>query len=181
MKLYHFTSFGHVPHILSHGGLQNGDVMCGDHGEQTRRATWLTSDPSPIRAGGVSVGGLMPLPDDFKKKLGKSWTQTTDKRVVRISVMIPTTNRQLKHWLTWAKSRLGQKLVEMQIDIAGGKAEAEKYYFYEPLIRTEDFLSIELLHEPDRVYRVATKEQLSSLIPHEIGLVGKVDPAPRDN
>lgn len=34
MLLYHFTSLGHLPLILAHGGLEKGDVMIGEDGER---------------------------------------------------------------------------------------------------------------------------------------------------
>ncbi|MEE7493368.1 hypothetical protein [Methylobacterium oryzae] len=168
--------------ILEHGGLQKGDVIIGEQGEQTLTATWLTTDPDPTRCRGVTTGGLAVLPAELAaRSSGSRWRETINKRVVRITVKIPSTDRELKHWVVWAKGRVGQALYDFEIEFSGGKVNVANYYFYRPLIPKDDFVSIELFHEGDGKFHRATDEQLAALRAHEIGQVWSMAEAPRDN
>ena len=56
----------------------------------------------------------------------------------------------------WAKGRVGQRHYDWEVEAAGGKAAAERFYFYEPRIPVRDFVQGELFHDFYRAFHVAT-------------------------
>jgi len=178
--LYHFTSLGHVPLILQHGGLEKGGVMVGENGEQNLNATWLTTDSSPEHEYGLGFGQLTFLPEQYREKGDKPWTECVDKRAVRISVKIPSHDRKLKHWIMWIQGRLGKAMLDWYIEDGGGRQRAEKWYIYQGLIPCSSFLKIEIRGNRNE-WVEATEEQLDSIRPHETKRSYYVEPAPAEH
>lgn len=146
MRLYHFTSLGHLPVILATGGLWRGEVPIGD-GERSLRGTWFTSDPDPH---GHGLDG-----------------SSADKREVRIVVVFPRNDRGVTHWLTFArKHRVNPGIVEEMTQTGGGKRKAETWYSYPEIIPVEDFRAIELRRQ-DGSYSPATPEEIAAAVAHE--------------
>ncbi len=183
MILYHFTSFGHLPLILTHGGLEKGDVPVGIHGEQSLNATWLTTDPNPHNGHGLATGGLAEIPTEIAEATGGGrWRLTVDKRVVRISLRIPSNDRKLKHWILWTQGRLGEKMLEIYTGFGGSKAAVDSWYIYNGLIPRSAFTRIDLMRDDERgVFMEATEEQISCLEPHTTGASFGVRPAPYEH
>lgn len=146
MRLYHFTSLGHLPVILATGGLWRGEIPVGD-GEHSLRGTWFTTDPDPR---GHGLDG-----------------SSADKREVRIVVVTARNDRWVEHWLTFArKKRVHPDVVEEMTRTGGGKRKAETWYVYPQLIPVSDFRAIELRREGGG-YSPATAEEITAAVPHE--------------
>lgn len=167
MLLYHFTSLGHLPLILAHGGLEKGDVMIGEDGERTVNATWLSTSPDPDRQG-LGPDEPIEMPSNLRQLGLPDRLETIDKRTVRIGVMIPTTDRRLRQWIRYAQGRVGQRMIDLEIKFAGGRAIAEEWFVYLGLIPASRFLRIEIMDERGE-YRAATPEQIAEIEPHEVG------------
>ncbi|ARO54039.1 hypothetical protein B2G69_07700 [Methylorubrum zatmanii] len=148
MRLYHFTSLGHLPVILATGGLWRGEVPVDD-GTQSLRGTWLTTDPDPK---GHGLTG-----------------STANKRAVRIAVDLDDATPDLSHWLSFTRTRAGYlepHLVRRLVKSGGGHAKADTWYVYPNQIPPEQFAAIEL-SQGNGVYVPATPEQIAAAKAHE--------------
>ncbi|MEG9500336.1 MAG: hypothetical protein MIN69_00430 [Methylorubrum extorquens] len=145
MRLYHFTSLGHLPVILATGGLWRGEVPVGD-GSESLRGTWFTSDPDPR---GHGLDG-----------------SSADKREVRITVVLRHGDRALAHWLKFARGRLASDCIEELMRTGGGKRKAETWYVYPSQIPPSQFRAIELRREGG-CYSPASADEIAAAIPHE--------------
>lgn len=145
MRLYHFTSFGHLPVIIQSGGLYKGEVPIGN-GSTFSLATWLTSDPDPS---GHGLDG-----------------SAVNKREVRITVVFERRDRDLASWLKFAKkTRIDQRVVDEMSRTGGGKRKAETWYIYPRLIPVSVFRSVEFRDQSGQ-YRMATDDEIAALVPH---------------
>lgn len=147
MRLYHFTSLGHLPVILATGGLWRGEVPVGD-GTQSLRATWLTTDPD-CRWHGLT---------------GSS----ANKREVRLCVGMVSSTPGLTHWLSFAQTDEGYlepKLVRRLVKTGGGHVKANTWFIYPEQIPPEAF-EIEI-SQGNGVYAPITPEQLAAAKAHE--------------
>lgn len=151
MRLYHFTSLGHLPVILATGGLWRGEVPVGD-GSQSLRGTWFTSDPDPQ---GHGLDG-----------------SSVDKREVRITVVFQRNDRGLAHWLKFARVRLSLHCIEEMMQTGGGKRKAETWYIHPSQIPPAQFRAIELRREGGG-YSPASPGEIAAAIAHD-GLLGAV-------
>jgi hypothetical protein len=145
MRLYHFTSLGHLPVILATGGLWRGEVPVGD-GSRSLRGTWFTSDPDPR---GHGLDG-----------------SSADKREVRIAVVFPRSDRTVSHWLKFARGRLAPDCIEEMVRTGGGKRKAETWYVYPTQIPPDQFRAVEFRREGGG-YSPATPEEIAAAVPHE--------------
>lgn len=145
MRLYHFTSRGHLPVILATGGLWRGEVPVGD-GSESLRGTWFTSDPDPRDHG---LDG-----------------SSADKREVRITVVFPRNDRALAHWLKFARVRLASDCIDELMRTGGGKRKAETWYVYPSQIPPSQFRAIELRREGGG-YSPASPGEIAAAIAHE--------------
>ncbi|MCJ2015530.1 hypothetical protein [Methylobacterium sp. J-076] len=146
MRLYHFTSLGHLPVILATGGLWRGEVPLLD-GSRITRANWLTSDPDP---GGHGLDG-----------------SEVDKRAVRIEMEFGP--REAYPWLRFASTRAGYlepQLVEELVRTGGGQRKARSWYVYPRQIPPSRFLAIKFRRE-NGGYSPATPSEIEALVPHE--------------
>ena len=148
MRLYHFTSLGHLPVILATGGLWRGEVPIKD-GIQSLRGTWLTTDPDPK---GHGLTG-----------------SSANKREVRIAVDIDDASPDLHHWLSFTNTRGGYlkpHLVRRLVRTGGGHVKADTWYVYSVQVPPEAFAAIEL-SQGNGVYVPATPEQIAAAKAHQ--------------
>ncbi|KQO89683.1 hypothetical protein ASF36_22705 [Methylobacterium sp. Leaf90] len=145
MRLYHFTSLGHLPVILATGGLWRGEVPVGD-GKESVRATWFTTDPD---GAGHGLDG-----------------SSSDKREVRIVVVFPRGDRRPVLWLKFARKFLDADRIDTLVAKGGGKRKAETWYVCPEQIPREEFRAIEV-RGPDGQYAPATPEQIAAAVAHE--------------
>ncbi|WP_289015250.1 hypothetical protein [uncultured Methylobacterium sp.] len=151
MRLYHFTSLGHLPVILATGGLWRGEVPIGD-GTESLRGTWFTSDPDGAEHGLDGSG--------------------VDKRAVRIVVVFPRGDRRVEPWLKLARKITAPEYIATLVASGGGKRKAETWYVCPAQIPPEQFRLIELRGSDGR-YAPATPEQIAALVAHD-GLYDEV-------
>lgn len=176
MRLFHFTSLGHLPLIQEWGGLEKGDVMVGENGERSLNATWFSTDPNPARSAMGDGTQFVLVPKELRPDGMPALRPTVDKRAARITVVIPTTDRNLRRWLPYAQGRLGQRLIDFHVGRAGGRRHVEDWYIYTGLVPASRFQAVELRGE-DGVYRAATRVQLDAIKPHVTGWSYAVEPA----
>lgn len=164
MKLYHFSSLGHLPLIINSGGLFNGDVMAGKDGRESVKATWLSTSPIKERQG-MNDTGPIALPASLQAQGLPPETTPVDKLAVRITTVIPTTDRHLRHWWTWAQGRVDPKIIDLEVEFAGSHKIAKEWYFYTKLIPLERLL-IELRRD-NGDFSLASEDELSRIQPHQ--------------
>lgn len=145
MRLYHYTSLGHLPHILK-SGLSRGEVPVG-RGDQSYRGTWLTTDAVASEGHGLSGSRV-------------------DKRAVRITIDFDR-DRDLFHWLPWTQSRLDVIPLATLIATGGGRRCAETWYVYSQPIEPKRFAAIEIRRE-DGTFSPATAEEIAAIKPHRL-------------
>lgn len=147
MRLYHYTSLGHLPHILK-SDLSRGEVFIGPRAELNYRGVWLTTDPVASEGHGLSGS-------------------TVDKRAVRITIDFDDGDPDLYHWLPWSKGKLGAVPMAMLIANGGGQKCAETWFVYSQPIAPERFAAVEIRRE-DGTFSAATPEEIAKIRPHRI-------------
>ena len=148
MRLYHFTSLGHLPVILATGGLWRGEVPVRD-GTQSLRATWLTRDPD---SKGHGLTG-----------------SSANKRAIRITIDLVSSTPGLLHWLTFTQTERGflePHLVRRLVKTGGGPKKAKTWYICSQQIEPDAFAVIEI-SQGNGVYVPITPEQLAAAKAHE--------------
>lgn len=162
MRLYHYTSLGHLPLILA-SSLARGDVPVGPRGEGSERGVWFTTDPEPS-GHGLADGEMVTvhLPGEAPRQV-----PTVDKRAVRITVVIPSSDRRLQRWLPWTRKRLGADAVERLVVAGGGNRKAETWFVYLGQVEPARFAAVEI-RRPDGTFSPATAEAIAAIEPHDI-------------
>jgi len=162
MRLYHYTSLGHLPLILG-SSLARGDVPVGAHGDGSETGVWFTTDPEPA-GHGLASGEMVTVhePGEAPRQV-----PTVDKREVRITVVIPSTDRRLQRWLPWTRKRLGADVVERLVSSGGGKRKAETWFVYLGTIEPARFAAVEI-RRGDGTFTRATAEEIAAIEPHDI-------------
>ena len=120
MILYHYTCRAHLPSIMK-SGLWLGEVPITRRAEDCLNAVWLTNDRDP------SGHGL-----------------SDDKRAIRITVQIPSTDRRLVHWPGWGKKRLTPEWYAILDEVGIGKSRT--WYLFWAYIPPAEFVEIMDLH-----------------------------------
>lgn len=152
MILYHFTALQLLDQIKVEG-LSKGEVPLTAN--RTINAVWFTTD-SNSEGHGLSDSGPIP----------KEWIQTLkakgllsadapneglrfiDKRAVRIKVVIPSTDRDLKRWVPWGRKHLERQWFDTLSDTGGGNQKARSWYLCFRTITPAEFTAIDILR-PD--------------------------------
>jgi hypothetical protein len=108
MILYHFTCVEHLESIMQEG-LTRGDVPTRFKGPLSENnAVWLTTEPQP-EGHGLGGDAQMLTEEDRKRHfeifgvLPSEGAWHPNKKVVRITVVIPSTDRRLVRWLKWGR------------------------------------------------------------------------------
>lgn len=168
MKFYHFTSPGHVGHILAYGALAKGTIWTGEDAKGFFSAVLLTTDPDPDRSG-VDDGRPLQIPIERRLPNGPIELRGCDKRRVRFTVTIPSSDRDLRNYWTFIQGRVGRWYLDYEIaSTTGGLRSVRNWHFYRRAIPLSRIERIEIMDENDD-YAIATPEALASLEPFEIG------------
>ena len=168
MILYHFTSPGHVGHILGSGGLRKGSVWVGSHPSIPFEAAYLTTSPDPDRSG-VSDGTPIVLPEYMRRGGGEAIIETIDKRRVRMTLRISSGDRRLRNYVTFAKGRVDPaQLASEARQTPGGIETMRAWYFFRGTIPLDRVVRWELMDEHDDFHEVDI-ETVRALEPHLIG------------
>lgn len=154
MLLYHFTAQSCLPGIMAEG-LTRGEAPLSD--SEWLNAVNLTTDPEPS-GHGLDRGGHVWTAEECAKLYLASGTRiepgtvNANKRAVRITVKLPSSDRNLKDWLPWARKRLSPGYLNRLIGAAGGgmrKARTWKLYF--GVIPPSAFVVVDVLEPKDAV------------------------------
>lgn len=161
MRLYHYTSLKHLPLILA-SSLSRGDIPVGAHGEGAETGVWFTTDSKPA-GHGLASGELVTvhLPGEAPRQV-----PTVDKRVVRITVVIPSSDRRLQRWLPWTRKRLGADVVERLVVSGGGKRKAETWFVYLGAVEPSRFAAVDIRRR-DSTFLPATRDEIAEIKPHD--------------
>jgi hypothetical protein len=146
MILYHYTAANRL-HSIMREGLTRGDVPITP--DQSLNAVWLTTDKQSSDHG---LGEARPFTEQERQLIfrergvmpseGDGWD---NKREVRITIKLPTTDRNLVSWMKWGRKRLEGGWFDTLTKGGGGKRKAETWWLYWGTIRPEQFASVEHL------------------------------------
>jgi hypothetical protein len=127
MILYHYTGVEYLDAIMD-TGLSLGDVPTSEHGG--KNGVWLTTDRDSAGHG---------LSD------GERWNgyYFADKRAVRITVKIKSSDRRLVEWLKWGRKHCERSLFDALNEAGGGKHAT--WFVYFGVIEPDRFSNIEFL------------------------------------
>lgn len=145
MILYHFTARERLRAILEEG-LRLGDVPVNGPTGQGLNAVWLTSDPTLTNNGLGSAGEMSDQERyrvfEWRGVLPEPGTRWLDKRAVRITVQLPSTDRSLKSWLPWARKRIAPAWLNQLHQSGGGLQAAKSWWLYFGTIKPSNFAEI---------------------------------------
>jgi hypothetical protein len=144
MILYHFTAVERIDAIMKEG-LTRGDVPTSTRGG--RNGVWLTSDPEPV-GHGVDEAAEMTEEDrnfvlEWRGILPPKGTKWQNKRAVRITVVVPTTDRKLVKWTTWGRRHCEQGMYECLLKAGGSKYDT--WYVYFGIVEPSKFRAVDYL------------------------------------
>ncbi len=146
MLLYHFTSRENLSQIAT-TGLSRGMVPVSP--TEARNGVWLTTDPGPGGHGLENGGKIMTELDrqqalDWTGVLPLPGTRFPKQGPVRITVDLPTSDRNLHEWLPWARQNLSPEWLAVLHSVAlGNLIKAKTWRIYFGVIPPESFLAID--------------------------------------
>jgi hypothetical protein len=146
MILYHYTAVERLDSIRKHG-LTRGEVPLTP--QDCLNAVWLTTDRNPS---GHGLCHARELTREEKLFFGRDPNKSVwfpNKRAVRITVRLDSSDRKLKHWPRWAKQRLSPQWYQA-LDRAGG-GKSKTWWLYFGVIPPEWFSSVDILSSPPPV------------------------------
>ena len=133
MILYHFTTLTAVPSILTEG-LTRGEAPLSD--TRIVKAVNLTTDSEP-GGHGLDGGGRVVTVEEsaiYAARLGwdiPAGTVFADKTEVRMTIKLPSSDRALKPWLSWARKKCEPGYADRLIAAAGGgNRKAKTWWLY---------------------------------------------------
>jgi hypothetical protein len=147
MILYHFTALEYLDAIKAEG-LTKGEVPLSP--TDLLNAVWLTADPSP-KGHGLIDGRPLTEQERFVEYqrcgfMPPAGSFFPNKRAVRITVLIPSSDRNLYHWPKWGRKRLTPDWYERMDRVGSGKSKTWRVYF--GTIPPSSFREIEILAKP---------------------------------
>ena len=147
MLLYHFTSRDNLPSILAEG-LNRGEAPLSDH--RVVNAVNLTTDPDP-RGHGLDGGGKVVSEEESARAALMGWdipagTIYANKLEVRITVKLPSSDRNLKRWQSWARKHCEPGYAERLAAAAGsGGKKAKTWWLYFGTVPPTSFAAVEMM------------------------------------
>jgi hypothetical protein len=126
MLLYHYTAKEYLANILAQG-LTTGEVPVTWN--DVLNGVWLTNDPDPAEHGLCDARDLTPEERRLAGVPDGKPARFPNKRAVRITVMIPSTDRNLTPWPSWAKRRLTPEWYATLDRVGGGKSKTWFVYW----------------------------------------------------
>jgi hypothetical protein len=147
MLLYHFTSREHMESILREG-LSRGDVPLRERAPLFEtNAVWFTDIP---QAEGCGLGDPHVLTEGERFQHFYTFGEMPppnscygDKKAVRITVAIPSSDRRLKRWTTYGRKHCEPGLYDNLVR-ANGQTH-KHWWLYFGTIAPERFRSVEYL------------------------------------
>lgn len=149
MILYHFTSLEMLERIKAEG-LTKGEIPLTAY--RTTNAIWFTTDSD---SAGHGLSNNEPLSREEIQKLKAAGLLSAsapdegirhiDKRAVRIKVVMPSTDRDLKRWVTWGRKHLERNWFDKLSEVGGGNQKARTWYVCFRTIQPAEFAAIDIL------------------------------------
>lgn len=142
MILHHYTCHEHLPKILAEG-LSKGDVPTS--ATDGKNGVWFTTWNKP-EGHGVGRGGVLtPVEISYYRTQGRiisDGARFPNKEAIRITVMIPSSDRKLVTWTKW-----GRKHCEPRFFNALNRKghNWRTWYIYFGVIPSARFKSIDVL------------------------------------
>lgn len=151
MIFYHFTGHHALPGILAEG-LNRGEAPISD----TRVATAvnLTTDRDPSGHGLDGGGEVITAEQSAYYRLQFGWdipagSVVANKRAVRITIKLPSTDRNLRQWRSWSRKNCEPGYADRLEAAAGhGGRKAKTWWLYFGVIPPSAFVAVDIL-EPD--------------------------------
>lgn len=128
MILYHFAGQEYLDAIME-DGLSIGDVPTS--ATEGKTGVWFTTDQDPA---GHGLDVEMDLPNGGR---------VANKRAVRITVLIPSSDRKLVRWMKWGRKHCNPNMFDGLNRSGGGKCKS--WYIYFGAIMPDQFSNIEFL------------------------------------
>ena len=128
MILYHFTGLEFLDAIME-DGLSKGDVPTS--ATEGKTGVWFTTDQD---SAGHGLGVEMDLPNGLR---------VANKRAVRITVSIPSSDRKLVPWMKWGRKHCNPDMFAGLNRSGGGKCKS--WYIYFGAVKPDQFSNIEFL------------------------------------
>lgn len=146
MIFYHFTTFDALDSIKCEG-LNRGEAPLSD--TRVEKAVNLTTDSSPY-GHGLDMGGHVVTEEEAAHFASKGFlipagTVYADKREVRITVKLPRSDRALKQWRPWSRSKCEPGYAERLERAAGPKNKAKSWWLYLGTVPPEAFVEVKVL------------------------------------
>lgn len=148
MLLFHFTARDRLASIME-GGLSRGDVPVNGPEGEGLNAVWLTTDRS---SDGHGLGGSELMTDEdrlrifrWKGEMPPEGARWANKRAVRITVKLPSSDAKLKEWLPWARKRLDPDWLAQLNEAGGGNRKARTWRLYFGIIPPSAFVAVDVL------------------------------------
>jgi hypothetical protein len=146
MLLYHFTAKNRLNSILE-SGLWKGDIPITPLGAGLN-AVWLTTDPIGDEHGLGALREISPAERlamlQWKGEQPAEGVQWSDKREVRITLKISSSDPRLKNWMPWARKRLDSEWFGDLVRTGGGKRKAETWRIYFGIIPPSEFVRVDI-------------------------------------
>lgn len=156
MLLYHFTAHSRLASI-NDSGVSQGDVPVNGASSAGINAVWLTTDPSPE---GNGLGEAREMTDaeryqifHWKGAMPDAGTRWENKRAVRITVKLPSSDPRLKDWLPWARKRLNPAWLAGLAASGGGTRKARAWKLYFGTIPPSAFVAVDVLEPANETSR----------------------------
>lgn len=132
MLLYHYTSHANLPGIMSEG-LNRGEAPLSD--TRVVKAVNLTTDPRPTGHGLDGGGEIVTEAESalYFRKFGwviPAGTVVADKKEVRITVKVSSSDLKLKRWRPWAKRNCEPGYADRLAAAGGSNAKPETWWLY---------------------------------------------------
>ncbi len=150
MLFYHFTSHEALESIMA-GGLDRGEAPMSDH--RVAKAVNLTTDKDPD-GHGLDFGGHVVDEAEAASYAAKGFnlpagTVFVEKRAVRITVKLPSSDPNLKSWRSWSRKHCEHGYAERLERAAGGNGrKAKTWWLYFGTIPSSVFVAVDVLKEP---------------------------------
>ena len=128
MILYHFTGLEYLDAIME-DGLSKGDLPTS--ATEGKTGVWFTTDQD---SAGHGLGVEMDLPNGCR---------VANKRAVRITVSIPSSDRKLVPWMKWGRKNCNPDMFDRLNRSGGGKCKS--WYIYFSAVKPDQFSNIEFL------------------------------------
>ena len=158
MLFYHFTAANRIDSILAEG-LTKGDVPVNGPYAAGENAVWLTTSKQSDEHGlGVPREMTNAEREDIERWKGAKppiGTRWDDKRAVRITVKLKSTDRALKRFMPWARQRFDADWLDLLLRAGGGKRCADTWWLYFGVIEPSAFAEVAVRDESGRMVPLA--------------------------